>query len=366
VARLAGVSSFGVSGTNAHVVIEEAPEAIEETAPSVSRSAELVVMSARSAAALDAAAARLADYVQAHPKQGLGDVAYSLATTRTQHEHRLALVAATREALVTGLEAAARGETVEGLSQGRAGGVRPKVVFVFPGQGSQWLGMGRELLAEEPVFREALEQCSAAIEAETGWSVIEELESGAEASRLEAIEVVQPVLFALEVALAALWRSWGVEPDVVVGHSMGEVAAAHVAGALTLADAAKVICRRSRLLKRISGQGEMALVQLPADEAKAALSGYEAQVSVAVSNSRRSTVLSGEPAALGAVLSRLEGQGIFCKRVKVDVASHSPQVDVLREDLLSALADLSPQAPALAMRSTVTGQLVGDGELDAE
>ncbi|WP_315833556.1 non-ribosomal peptide synthetase/type I polyketide synthase [Bradyrhizobium prioriisuperbiae] len=366
VARIAGVSSFGVSGTNAHVVVEEAPREAEVTLPSPPpRSAELVVLSAKSTAGLDAAASRLASHVQAHPEQALGDIAYSLATTRSHHEHRLALAVATRAELVAGLEAASRDQPVEGLSRDRASVGRPKVVFVFPGQGSQWFGMGRELLSEEPVFREALEECSAAIALETGWSVIEELQRAAEASRLESIEVVQPTLFALEVALAKLWRSWGVEPDVVVGHSMGEVAAAYVAGGLTLADAAKVICRRSRLLKSISGQGEMALVQLPADEAQAALSGYEAQVSVAVSNSRRSTVLSGEPAAMGAVLSRLEGQGIFCKRVKVDVASHSPQVDVLREDLLTALSDLSPQAPALAMHSTVTGQPVGDGELNA-
>jgi acyl transferase domain-containing protein len=176
---------------------------------------------------------------------------------------------------------------------------------------------------------------------------------------------VQPTLFALEVALSALWRSWGIEPDVVVGHSMGEVAAACVSGALTLADAAKVICQRSILLKRIQGQGEMALVQLPAEAATEALSGYEAQLSVAVSNSRRSTVLSGQPAALEAVLSKLEAGGVFCKRVKVDVASHSPQVDVLRKDLLSALAEGSPRSPELAMRSTVTGRTIGANELNA-
>ena len=366
VARIAGVSSFGVSGTNAHVIVEEAPADAEEPAQAPSpRSAELMVVSARSAEALDACVSRLGDHVKAHPEQTLRDIAYSLAATRSHHEHRLALAVGTRAELLSGLEAASRDETWEGLSRGQASQERRKVVFVFPGQGSQWLGMGRELLAEEPAFCAALEECSAAIETEAGWSVIEELNRVGSESRLDSIEVVQPTLFALEVALAALWRSWGLKPDVVVGHSMGEVAAAYVSGALTLPDAAKVICRRSALLKRIQGKGEMALVQLPADEAVAALSGNEALLSVAVSNSRRSTVLSGEPAALERVLSQLEARGIFCRRVKVDVASHSPQVDVLREDLLSALADVSPQPPALAMRSTVSGRAIGEGELNA-
>src|SRR5262245_15619724 len=365
-ARIAGVSSFGVSGTNAHVVVEEAPAEVEAAPQAASpRTAELVVLSAKSAAALDAAASRLADHVQAHPEQALGDIAYSLATTRSHHEHRLALAVGTRAELLSGLEAASRGETVEGLSRDQVRKGRRKIVFVFPGQGSQWLGMGRDLMAEEPVFRETLEACSAAIELETGWSVIEELKRVGEESRLGSIEVVQPTLFAMEIALSALWRSWGVEPDAVVGHSMGEVAAACVSGALTLADATKVICRRSILLKRIQGQGEMALVQLPAEAAAEALAGYEAQLSVAVSNSRRSTVLSGQPAALEAVLAKLEASGVFCKRVKVDVASHSPQVDVLRKDLLSALAQVSPRSPEVAMRSTVTSRAIGANELNA-
>jgi acyl transferase domain-containing protein len=334
-------------------------------APPPRRSSELVVLSAWSEQALETMASRLAAHVKAHPEQALGDVAHTLAATRSPHDHRLALAVGTREELVAGLEAAARGEPPKGVSRGRAAAGRPKIVFVFPGQGSQWLGMGRELLVEEPTFRAALEECSAAIEAEMGWSVLDELQSSPERSRLGDIEIVQPTLFAVEVALAALWRSWGVEPDLVVGHSIGEVAAAHVAEALTLADAAKVICRQSRLFERIRGKGELALVQLPADEAAAALSGFEGELSVGLINSRRSTVLCGTPEALGAVLSKLESRGIFCKRVKVDVAAHSPQMDALRKDLLSALAEVSPRAPRVAMRSTMTTRPVGEGELTA-
>nr|WRX36517.1 hypothetical protein [Cystobacterineae bacterium] len=363
--RLAGVSSFGISGTNAHVVLEEAPEA-PVAAEGQQRSSELFVLSAKSAAALDAKAAELRAHLDAHAEQGLADVAFSLATTRSPMEHRLTLVSTSREELRTALDVAAQGQTPARAVRGRpASSVAPKVVFVFPGQGSQWLGMGRQLLAEAPAFREALEACDRAIQAEAGWSLLAELRADESASNLGRIDVVQPALFAMAVALAALWRSWGIEPDMVVGHSMGEVAAAHVAGALSLEDAVAIICRRSRLMRRISGQGEMAVVELSLADAEAALTGYEGRLSVAVSNSPRSTVIAGEPAALAEVLAKLEARGVFCRRVKVDVASHSPQVDPLREDLLAALAGIRPQQGKLPMRSTVTGARVAGPELVA-
>jgi acyl transferase domain-containing protein/acyl carrier protein len=326
--------------------------------------ARLVVLSAQSAAALDTQAAQLAAHLMAHSELGLEDVAYSLATARSALEHRLAITATSRAGLQTALEAAAQGQTPPGAVRGRVSpSSLPKVVFVFPGQGSQWLGMGRKLLAEEPVFRAALTACDRAIQAEAGWSLLAELGADETTSRFDRIDVVQPALFAMAVALAALWRSWGVEPDAVVGHSMGEVAAAHISGALSLEDAVAVICRRSRIMRRISGQGEMAMVELSLADAEAALVGYENRLSVAVSNGPRSTVLSGEPAALGEVLSALEARGVFCRRVKVDVASHSPQVDVLREELVAALEGLRPQPAAIAMRSTVTGKSLSGPEL---
>nr|WRX36519.1 myxalamid-type polyketide synthase MxaB/epothilone polyketide synthase D [Cystobacterineae bacterium] len=326
--------------------------------------ARLVVLSAQSTAALDSQASQLSAHLTTHPELGLEDVAFSLATTRSPLEHRVAITTDSRAGLLAALEAAAQGQTPPGAVRGRVSpGSQPKVVFVFPGQGSQWLGMGRKLLAEEPVFRAALTACDRAIQAEAGWSLLAELGADETSSRLDHIDVVQPALFAMAVALAALWRSWGVEPDAVVGHSMGEVAAAHIAGALSLEDAVAVICRRSRLLRRISGQGAMALVELSLADAEAALVGYEDRLSVAVSNGPRSTVLSGEPAALGEVLSTLEAKGVFCRRVKVDVASHSPQVDVLRDELVAALEGLRPQPAAITMRSTVTGTTLSGPEL---
>jgi len=368
--RRCGVSSFGMSGTNAHVILEEAPaapEALVAAAEPPAATAELCVLSARSAAALEAQAARLASHLRAHPSLALADLAFSLATTRTHLEHRLAVAASSTAALHDVLAATAGGELPPDVVHAVVPpGGRPKVVFVFPGQGSQWVGMGQRLLVQEPAYRAALEACDRAIADEAGWSVLAALSAGDATSQLGPaghIDVVQPVLFAVEVALAALWRSWGIEPDVVVGHSMGEVAAAHVAGALTLADAAAIICRRSRLLRRISGQGEMAVVELSRADAEAALAGYEDRVSVAITSGPHTTVLSGEPAALSELLAALESRSIFCRRVKVDVASHSPQVEPLRRDLVAALEHVRPAPATVPMRSTVTGDLVRGPEL---
>ncbi|MDI1477095.1 type I polyketide synthase [Polyangium sp. y55x31] len=363
--RRAGVSSFGLSGTNAHVILEEAPPD-EARSPEREPSVHLLPLSAKSPEALRAAAHSLAAWLSKTNDVSLREAAYTASVRRTHHEHRLAAVGATREELAGLLASFVRGEAPGGVVQGKiAAQARPKVVFVFPGQGSQWLGMGRALLAQEPGFRASLEACDQAIRAEAGFSVIDEISADEARSRLAEIDVVQPVLFAIEVALASLWRSWGVEPDCVVGHSMGEVAGAHVAGMLSLEDAAKVICRRSRLLRRISGRGAMALVELDMAEAEAAIEGYEHKIGVAVSNGPRSTVLSGDPAALEEVLGALEKKGVFCRRVKVDVASHSPQVDPLHEDFAASLRDIRPEDGRTAMRSTVTGRSSKGAELTA-
>jgi len=358
--RFAGVSSFGISGTNAHVVLEQAPTS--EVAPAAVRDAELVVLSAKTPGALAAAARRLRDHLDRHPEVQLGEISYSLMSTRSSMERRLALAVRDRDALRDALAAVASGESLVEPPEVPTS-TPPKVAFVFPGQGSQWIGMGRELLAGEPAFREALTACDRAIAAEAGWSVIKELLASAETSQLERIDVVQPVLFAIEVALAALWRSWGVEPQAVVGHSMGEVAAACVAGALSLEDGAAIMCRRSALLKRVSGRGEMALVELSIDEASLELVGLEDRLGVAASNGRRSTVISGEPAAMAHVLTKLEGRGIFSRRIKVDVASHSPQMDPLLDELAANLKGVHPRASRVAIRSTVTGAVVEGQDL---
>ena len=240
------------------------------------------------------------------------------------------------------------------------------IVFVFPGQGSQWLGMGQDLLSTDPVFRSAIEACDEVIRKEADFSVVAELLADELSSRLDEIDVVQPLLFAVEVALARLWQSKGIHPDCVVGHSMGEIAAAHIAGILTLEDAARIICRRSRLLTRIQGLGAMALVELPMTEAEAAISQYASKLGVAVSNGPRASVISGDPRALADVLARLEAQGVYCKHIKVDIASHSPQVDPVLQDLRANLQDIHGTSGTLSMRSTVTGRPLDGNDVDAD
>ncbi len=366
---IAGVSSFGIAGTNAHIVLQEAPEPAARVAPATGVGAPRILpVSARTAEALDASIRRMHEFVAGEDGgiTGLDDLCWTASARRTHHEHRLALVAGTRDELVAQLEAARAGDAAAGVFRGRVDAGRGgRIVFVFPGQGSQWTGMGRELLASEPAFRAALEDCDSAVRAEAGFSVIEQLLADDSSSRMREIDVIQPVLFSIEVALAALWRARGFEPAAVIGHSMGEVAAACVAGALSLEDAAAVICRRSRLLRRTSGNGAMAVVELTMGEAHEALTGREDALSVAVSNSSRSTVISGDPAALEALIADLETREVFCRRVKVDVASHSPQMDPLRPDLLAALERLAPAAGSVPIYSTVLAEPVDGAGLDA-
>ncbi|XXY48826.1 amino acid adenylation domain-containing protein [Sorangium sp. So ce269] len=363
--RLAGVSSFGLSGINAHVVLEAAPA--EPPAPPAGGGPELVVLSAKSPQALAALAGAYRSFLERDGAAAvtLADASYTAAIGRAHHDHRLALVASSRGELDEELAGFLAGESRPGLAWGRrAAGAAPKVVFVLPGQGSQWPGMGRRLYAEEPVFREAIDRCQEAMRPHLDGSIADALTRPEATPRWGDIDVVQPLLFAMQIALAALLRSFGVEPHAVVGHSMGEVAAAHIAGALGLEDAARVICRRSKLLLRVSGRGAMAVVDLSREQAKGEIAGLEDRISIAVSNSPGSTVLSGDPAALKEIVARLERREVFCRWVKVDVASHSPQMDPLRSELLRQMEGLSPAEGAIPIYSTVTGAPIPGRELD--
>jgi myxalamid-type polyketide synthase MxaD len=359
--RFGAVSAFGLNGTNAHVVLEEAAKdgAQGERAPIAQGDrahVHLLPLSAKSPEALRAFAQAYRERLDAEPTASLHDLCYTASVRRAHHDQRLAVLGSTPRALCDGLDAFLRGERALGLTSGATtAGQRRGLVFVFSPHGSQWLGMGRKLFDDEPVFRATIERCDALIREHTGWSLIERLCRDDDAGWLEQIDVLQPTLFALQVALAALLRSAGVVPDAVVGHSMGEVAAAHVAGALSLEDAVRVTCRRSRLLRKTSGQGAMAVVELSLEAARAALRGYESRVFIAVSNSPRSTVLSGEQDALEELLDRLEAQGIFCGWGVADVASHSPQMASLCGELLEELRGITPRDTAVPFYSAVTG-----------
>ncbi len=236
-----------------------------------------------------------------------------------------------------------------------------RLVFVFPGQGAQWTGMGRELAGFSPVFAAALSECAAAVEAEVGWSPLRRLSGDAP---LTAVDEIQPTLWAFQVALAAVWRDWGIEPDLVVGHSMGEIAGATVAGALGLADAAAVVCRRGVLLRELGGRGAMWAVGLGEAAAREAIGGHSESVCAGVLNSDRSTVLSGDPEALALIVEPLRERGIFCRRVNVGYASHGPQVEPIRAELLAALAGVRPGPARVPVHSTVWDRRVSGEEFD--
>jgi len=378
-AALAGVSSFGIAGTNAHVVLAAPPVGAQAERAQGATSARgagraagsptLLPLSAHDPRALREAAGRLVERIGGDEDIDLGDLAFTLGTRRTHHTHRVAFVTESTPSLVAALrEYAAGRRAAESTSETREVSGPVHVAFVFPGQGSQWTGMGRRLAASEPVFAEALRECEEAMRPFVDWSLAEQLAlSERDAGyRLDSIDVIQPVLVALDISLARLWESWGVRPTAVVGHSLGEVAAAHVAGILRLEDAMRIICGRSKLMLRIRGRGGMAVVELPAGDAEAALAEWGGRLSVAASNSPRSTVVAGEGAALDELVARLEARGVFGRRVAVDVASHSPQVDELKEDLLRVLGGVRPGRASIPFVSTVDVRVLEGPEMTPE
>jgi acyl transferase domain-containing protein/acyl-CoA synthetase (AMP-forming)/AMP-acid ligase II/acyl carrier protein len=362
---IAGVSSFGFGGTNAHAVLAEAPQVRITPAAQDKDRAELLPLSARTPEALE----ELVGGYEMALVTGtpLADLCYTAGARRSHHEHRLCVIGESQAAMFESLAAYRHRESRPGLSIGQCRTGRPPgVTFVFSGQGSQWFGMGQRLRAEEPVFRDALAACDRALRPHLGCSVVTELTAGKDDSRLGDIDVLQPAIFAVQVALAALWRSWGVEPAAVVGHSMGEVAAAHVAGVLSLDDAARVISARARLLGRLRGPGAMMVAEATAAEAQELVAGREDQAAIAANNSCRSTVLSGDSTVLADLMAVLKRRDRFCRWIDVDVASHSRQVGTLGGDLRNALAGLEPAVPKVPVYSTVTGDLLGDRRLDAD
>ncbi|MGH9279166.1 MAG: type I polyketide synthase, partial [Acidimicrobiales bacterium] len=369
--RIAGVSSFGFSGTNAHVLVQERPAPEDGTAGEVAPGpdeAHLLVLSARTSRALDALAREFQDFLSGATTgaPSWSEVCRTAARHRARHQHRLSIVARSSREASAGLATWLRHQAVPYLSAGEALGEQArKLIFVFSGQGGQWVGMGQGLMDREPVYREAIERCDALVQRHAGWSLVSQLDADEGRARLDDTEIAQPALFALQIALVSLWRSWGVVPDAVVGHSAGEVAAAYTAGALDLDDAIRVIVHRGRAMQAHKGKGKMAALGLSAEETMDALAPYRNRLWLAARNNARTTVVSGEPDAVDDLLAATQARQVFCRVLPGTYAFHSGQMAPCRAPMLDALADLAPRPPELPIFSTVTGRAGTDGDFSA-
>ncbi|WP_318218876.1 type I polyketide synthase [Streptomyces sp. SCL15-6] len=377
--RRAGVSAFGMGGTYAHVILEQAPQEEqapeEQAAPGAAHGRGAVaagsgvlpwVLSARSEPALREQAARLREHLSADATLSDADVGHSLLTTRTHFAHRAVVLGDDRAEFLAALDALAAGGDAARSVRGTATEQTGPVVFVFPGQGSQWVGMGRRLYAQSQVFADRIDACARALAPWTDWSLIDVVTGAEPAASLDRVDVVQPALFAVMVSLAQVWRSLGVVPDAVVGHSQGEIAAACVSGGLTLQDAAKVVALRSRALTELASfGGGMSAVSASPDWVRDRLPRWSGRLSTAAVNGPGSVVISGDGAALDQFAAVAAGEQVQVRRVKVDYASHSPHVERVRARLLDAVADLAPRSSSMTFHSTVTGQPLDTRALDA-
>ncbi|NUR61203.1 MAG: acyltransferase domain-containing protein, partial [Catenulispora sp.] len=294
----------------------------------------------------------------------LAATGFSLAATRTRFEHRAVVLGRDRGELLAGLASLSAGGESSAVVTGTAGPLGG-VAFMFPGQGSQWAGMGRELYAAFPVFARSIDACAHALAEWVDWSLLDVIRGVRGAPTYDRVDVVQPALFSVMVSLAALWRSWGVEPAAVIGHSQGEIAAAHVCGALSLRDATRVVALRSKALVDLNGHGGMASVAQSERAVEDYLARSGDRVSVAVVNGPRSVVVSGEPDALDAFVAKMTADGVQARRIKVDYASHSHYVTRVRDDVVGPLAGIRPRSGELPFYSTLHGEVIDTARLDA-
>ncbi|MEU8633566.1 type I polyketide synthase [Amycolatopsis sp. NPDC048633] len=353
--RIAGVSSFGMGGTNAHVVLEAA----DPVAPRAATDASAPwLLSARTAEALRAQAARLLSHVDEHPELSAVDVGWSLANRRTAFAHRA--VADGRDALRAVADGLGRTQGVTATNDDR-------VVFVFPGQGGQWAGMAAELLDGSPVFAARLAECAAALAPHLDWDVVDVLREAPGAPSLDRTDVLQPVFWSVAVSLAAEWRAHGVEPAAVLGHSQGELAAAVVAGALSLDDAARIVALRAKLLAaRMAGNGGMLSVDLPVAAVTDLLQAYPGRLSVGAVNGPATTAVSGDLDALDELQAELTAREVRSRRIAIAYASHSAQAEPLKDELLRLIAGIRPQPSELPFYSSTAGGLLDTERLDAD
>ncbi|MFE4971964.1 amino acid adenylation domain-containing protein [Kitasatospora sp. NPDC056651] len=360
----AGVNSFGFGGTNAHVLLEEPPRP-EPTPPAAEPARTVLPLSTKDAAGLPELAAAVRQEIAGGTT--LADLGHTLAHRRQHLSERLAVVYSTRQDLDEALAAYERGEEHPRVVQGRALERRQRrLAWVFTGMGPQWWGMGRGLYEHEPVYREAVRAVDREIREQAGWSLLTELDRAEADSRMAETWLAQPANFAVQVGLSAIWRSHGLHPDAVVGHSTGEVAAFHEAGVYDLADAVRVVLARSRLQQRLAGTGSMLAVGLPEAEAERRIRPYRDRISLGAVNSPSAVTLAGDTEALGELAEELRQQGVFARPLDVEVPYHSVRMDPIRDELIASLAAIKPQEARLPLYLTAREGLARGPELDGE
>lgn len=372
--RMAGVNSFGFGGANSHVILEEPPQRARSESQSdpVKRSWPLV-LSARTEEALRASAEKLSAWLEEHSHGNgsspmLPDLLYTLGARRNHHSYRLTVTAHSSEEMVKELADFAAGAPSNKIrtSYSPRRETAPRVGFVMSGQGPQWWGMGRELMAHEPVFRKIMERCDAAMKPWARFSLLEELAKDEASSQVACTEIAQPAIFAMQVALAELWKSWGVHPAAIVGHSVGEIAAACVAGIFSLEEATRIIVLRARFMNDCArGEGTMLAVGLTEEEARAVIARHDRTVCIAAFNGPKSLTLSGTRTSLEKIAAELEPEGIFARLVRVDHPFHHPMMQPASDELEDKLVALKPQQETVPFFSTVTGTQMSGKDLVA-
>jgi acyl transferase domain-containing protein/NADPH:quinone reductase-like Zn-dependent oxidoreductase/acyl carrier protein len=366
--RVAGVSSFGVGGTNAHVIVEEAPVLPAAAAAEAEATGPWVLpLSAQGTPALRALAERWIEFLPvAEAGVSVASLCVAAGEHRSEYDSRVGVVGSSVVELQERLHSFLDGAASPGVATGhRSPSGHPRLAFVFSGQGPQWFGMGRELLAREPVFATALAEVDALFKRHATWSLLEELATPEPASRLGETEIAQPALFGIQVALAALWKSWGIEPDGVVGHSIGELAALHVAGVLSLEEAVRIVWQRGRAMQRATGTGAMAAVGIEAAAAETLVRRHGSALSVGAINSPRGVVLSGTQEALSAALKELEGRGVSHRPLAVNYAFHSAQMQAIASEFVAVIGTVVSGEPGLPVYSSVTGGIADGVRFDA-
>ncbi|MGR9107104.1 MAG: SDR family NAD(P)-dependent oxidoreductase [Gammaproteobacteria bacterium] len=366
----AAINSFGYGGTNAHALLERAPEPASgrKTANESGHGLWILPLSARSDKALKSVAKQIRDFVAGTPDIDLNDLGYTAAVRRNHYNHRLAVFFSSRKQLLEQLQLFIDGQHSDYYVTGKAaaGEEAAEPAFVFTGMGPQWWAMGRELLNKNPVFRKTVEECDRVLKAEACWSILEELTRDQADSRITETAIAQPANFVIQTGLLEVFKSWGIQPASIVGHSVGEVTAAYASGMLSLEDAVKVSCHRARIQAKAAGRGKMLAVGLTEEAALSRIAGFKDKVSIAAVNSYSSITLAGDGEALEAIAAELESEDIFNRFLKVEVPYHSPAMEPLKPELRASLASVRPVPAVHTVYSTVTAKRVEDSCFDAE